>query len=859
MKLTISLLAGFFAVSASAQVYAPQTVFHDPSQRVFPVEAARVMAWRLHKPELDRVTFTVDRAGTDETIWKIAWLDASGASVKQATVRYREAQLRDGAAWFRVVWNQLRAALPATPGAAAGDLPSAFWSGAAEAGVSRLEGLAAGFKIADLLAKGESSGDAARMAGCLAQAAHDGAQSLDSALMARSAAWLCSAEELGGASLTREWAPTLVIAGRFPQAQAAWGKAALPKGSVGWMWNVLIANPPAAQSLGEAAFPENREHAGRVFEHYGDMNVTYNAILLDIADKLWPGKLRERMYDFGSTLIWAGKNRKPSHFYAARAITAWLDTLQRLPAQPGDAADVAGLAEKARRTWKGDDVKTSSPEIITLLNRGGAFPAATPLRPVAVATQLDVLASGWEQCGIQIAGIHTHVRTLAGMSAEGKALAQAWMPEVEGWGAFFGEVRDMPDKPFADSARYELIRYGKIGTYLSLHPPAAWPKSADAHLTRRWLLDPNRGLLFATKYKGDPKKTADLIRRVAKEGGPSQLGALAMKWPYADIDEQIDALGLREEISRRVPASVESASLLLAAKFAAAPDPLAYAQGMERLHWDTGLAFAVKETVLAYAEANDAVDATRFFEQAAPGMTNDYERTVDVPRILAAVALLEGDDERARTLYDTYVKNDKVGRRLAYALAKGDDAAVIHEIELNRANYPKATVGPIYDKLRTWLPLRPALMDHRHADHAKALATFPKARGTLFVQWLLATRAKLPIDEAEKFLQSEDAEGGDELLIAALRKDAQRFEELLTEGEDERAFYVIRPGLGVEILIPGHAYTSRGMEEMDALVAWLRGQMRKLPRQAKPTDLRPPGREWLSNKLRTALEQKGAR
>jgi hypothetical protein len=36
---------GLSVLSASAQFYAPDTRFHDLSQRCFPVEAARVLAW----------------------------------------------------------------------------------------------------------------------------------------------------------------------------------------------------------------------------------------------------------------------------------------------------------------------------------------------------------------------------------------------------------------------------------------------------------------------------------------------------------------------------------------------------------------------------------------------------------------------------------------------------------------------------------------------------------------------------------------------------------------------------------------------------------------------------------------------
>jgi len=36
-------------ISSFAQFYAPETEFHDRVQRFFPVEAARVLAWRANQ------------------------------------------------------------------------------------------------------------------------------------------------------------------------------------------------------------------------------------------------------------------------------------------------------------------------------------------------------------------------------------------------------------------------------------------------------------------------------------------------------------------------------------------------------------------------------------------------------------------------------------------------------------------------------------------------------------------------------------------------------------------------------------------------------------------------------------------
>src|SRR5205085_2924542 len=132
---------------------------------------------------VESVTFKVERAQEDETVWKIVWRDKAGAALREATVRYREAELLNGAEWYRSVWRQLRGTIPIEGTGAGADLANAFWSGAADAGVSRMEGVAAAMKLADAASK--SALDAARMSGCLVKAAAPGLggrQTLDSLL-----------------------------------------------------------------------------------------------------------------------------------------------------------------------------------------------------------------------------------------------------------------------------------------------------------------------------------------------------------------------------------------------------------------------------------------------------------------------------------------------------------------------------------------------------------------------------------------------------------------------------------------------------------------------------------------------------
>ena len=55
------LISFFIGAPVSAQFYAPDTEYHDKAQRLFPVEAARVLAWRenLAGGQIAEITFKI--------------------------------------------------------------------------------------------------------------------------------------------------------------------------------------------------------------------------------------------------------------------------------------------------------------------------------------------------------------------------------------------------------------------------------------------------------------------------------------------------------------------------------------------------------------------------------------------------------------------------------------------------------------------------------------------------------------------------------------------------------------------------------------------------------------------------------
>ena len=98
MSWVLGFLVAFDAASASAQVYAPESEFHDKAQRLFPVEAARVLAWRenLNGQSICEVAYKVSVDTKHMTTWKVNWLDKDGKPTRQINVSYPEALLSEG-------------------------------------------------------------------------------------------------------------------------------------------------------------------------------------------------------------------------------------------------------------------------------------------------------------------------------------------------------------------------------------------------------------------------------------------------------------------------------------------------------------------------------------------------------------------------------------------------------------------------------------------------------------------------------------------------------------------------------------------------------------------------------------------
>src|SRR5688500_17396413 len=99
------MVSGF---RSSAQFYDPPTEFHDPVQRLFVVEAARVLAWRSEaRTNISEIKYELEIGADEKSTWKIRWLGAGGTNLKTTTIAYPRSLLVEGPRFYRAVFKQL--------------------------------------------------------------------------------------------------------------------------------------------------------------------------------------------------------------------------------------------------------------------------------------------------------------------------------------------------------------------------------------------------------------------------------------------------------------------------------------------------------------------------------------------------------------------------------------------------------------------------------------------------------------------------------------------------------------------------------------------------------------------------------
>lgn len=782
------LLLASALVSARAQFYAPETDYHDNVQRVFPVEAARVLAWNQNKAgaNIASVTFAVETTAEREAVWTLRWLDAAGKVLREKTVRYPETALVSGADYFRDVVRQVIGDDWKTKSASPDNASVTFWQGAEAAGLSRLEGLrAAGTLLKEKPTMGRPA-DCARMAGILTHATLPrlgNPVSIDSVLLARAATWLALAERMSQEKFDAAWAPILALSWREKAARELWSAA--PKKSVEKMgaaerfWNHLFSQPSAKDMYLFAARSANRPFAMPMMIYPSALDETWTEITIDVAPDIVGPAAMPRLHEYIPSLVMRGGvagghfgSRAPCQFLeayehflrefepAASDYVTYRDTLAKLA--PPDAVTNSGVSALRRIT-----------PIINL----GLDEGSGSLTPVAHATSRDVLSYGWEMTGIQFGYQHVFLAFRLSDTEAATQLAKAMLGSIKGIDIYFRDSKETPLAPLQDLSRLQGVGSSMVHRALREKLPAAWKDKPDTYTRRIWLsrvVMSDAAEHFVLQNGSDEVLKANL-EQLVREGGPMVLHSLAMGNSTEKYPAAINRVGLSSALNAEEPWTVDLERKGIWEKTGAKGDLFGYAQALEKLCWKNAVAKNVQLISMAYLQCNAIDSFKHFYENIRPFVNDQVEFSNSTGPQRFTLAWWENDEAGMKeALKDsrTYSWSD-LKIQTCFAAQQGDWSATEQLVQsiIDRYNDKDGSLR----KLKQYLALVPALKDLNHPDHAKAVDRFPHDDSWRLLQWILLKQAKLNDEEAACFLGGDAAVEENRAMVAYVRRDKDAF------------------------------------------------------------------------------------
>jgi thiol-disulfide isomerase/thioredoxin len=840
-RVFLSLLSFLAAVPALAQVYAPETEYHDISQRLFPVEAARVLAWHRgangQTPAVAEITYEVSTTAEREAVWKIRWLDEAKKPIREKEVRYAEKQLVAGPDYYRGVFAQLASDNWAISATSPDNAATAFWQGAELSGATRHDGIKAANTLLQGKPKMARPADASRMAGILSHACLPliGNQlSIDPALLARGAAWLCAAETMSREKFDAAWVPFLFLSGREKSAgellAGAPQRDPAKQTAAERFWALLVKRPPARDMFLFAAGSKNRTFAMPMMSYPSGLDSFWCRTTIDVAGDILGDRTLERMCEYMPALVMRG-GVGAGHF-ASDAPEAFLRRWEMaLTEFQPTTRDFTGYRDLSKNAPKPEQAAYSQVRRLAPVLNLGLDEGVGALIPTAHLTARDLLNYGWEMTCLQFGYQYDFLSRRLGDPDAARQLADAVLGSIKGADAFVIGSNSNVLAPFSDYARVQQIGSSRIHEALAKKLPNDWNASPDTYLRRIWLN--HTGVRDAvesmiTANAGD-QVFKENVERLIRESGPMALHGISYKEKQFKHPETIDRVGLRDAINAEEPWSMSLQSARVWSESGAKGDIVKYAQDLEKLSWEFGAAVSDSIVFLAYLQTNDIDSAKRYYDQIVPFVTEGvgFSNTTGPQRF--ALAWWEKDDAGMRKAMkdsSTYSWSD-LNIQCAYAVHSGDLPAAEQIINamIERYSNPKGRDS----NMKSYFALVPALKDPQHADHGKALDSFPQSASWQFVQWILLKQANLNADEAVRFLGGDKAPPENAPLIAYLRGNkngfAAEFSKVRWKEKDEKG----------------------------ALLALLRNELLEIQPPGEQPDLKPANAKPLIKQIGDAL------
>lgn len=818
-------LVGFFcllSLSVQAQFYAPETEFHDSVQRVFPVEAARILAWRANRLEgkgIAEVSYTV-RTTTNVvtpwqlscrprhitnvvTSWQLSWLDAGGKPLKTANVEYASSLLEQGPDFYREVMRQLSSAgWTKTSPLKANLAEEAFWHGAGQAGLSRETSLEHAFAMLPSASPLTHETWEPQMAGLLVHAAlpEFGAKvSLDGQLIARGAAWLALAEKSCSEKLRRPWASVLFLAGREAEAIQVWNQAGtngLPRNDLIGAWDLWLKNPTTRQVYLYAVDSEHPAMAMSMLAY--DVRVNGSGTLLgEVIEPLAGSESALPALHNYSPLIALHTSVGGGHIlngaWPVYQRAAWMDLLAKYPAAPGEEPDFMpalqettnALARLSQPDYELDACLFGFNEAAPLLQLGQKE-GIGKLSPVAVATARDLLNYGWEMTGLQMDARYHFINDCWGVPERAKPILKTVTGKVQGLYPFFKNARAAGIYNYQECL-FRLQCVGDLYDFSGWSPNPFFTDatnncgSAQVFMKRCWL----RPDLFEWQARslwddGRFDLIGELVNAIQRKEGP--LGAAAalhylssirrdLRGPLPKAGDWMAALA--QQLPQPSRLSVEATwDTTFAGK-----SHLQTAETLEKLYWQNPDSKMEDWVFIYYIRAGAFQAARRFYMESRKNLLDPVRTSNGLGHYVYVLGYLENDAGlRAMALEDSASASYADMILHIWDAAIQDNRDELKEQVDGLIERYESTDGPMSRgaRLKQFLPLLPALADSSDPQHQAAINYFGSDASWVVLRWIWIQKFKLSKEDTIAFLGGPETDPVRRVLICYLDGDAQK-------------------------------------------------------------------------------------
>ena len=769
-----------------AQFYAPKTDYHDPVQRMFVVEAARVLAWWTDPTgsRISEVTYDLTTKPDRTTVWSIRCWNPAHEPVKEAVVLYPPELLKSGPEFYRSVLKQLwQSEWKPVPSIEGTDAAAAFWRGAARCGVAREDNLLSAIRLVASLDKkkpGPTSGDwMPELAGILAHttlASRGESVTLDRVVLARAAAWLALTEQAASTKAEPLWAPILFQAGRYQAAGKAWQSFALPEKPLPQQegWNVWLRNPNSRDIFRFAATPTNFAMAMPMLAWDVKVNGTGPA-LVALLEELAGGRARlQNLHNYAPFFVQDTTVRGGMYLEGLWPLyerIAWLRLLAAYPARTNEYRAYLGPLRTATNALTGQPMTLREIDnSLKALNE--AFPllhlaqqeGVGKLAPTPVVTTRDLLNYGWETTGWQLGARYAVLR--AGAPDAARKLHQAVFPELEGLVPFFvAYPHSGTSDYYVNFERLQCIEglTGLVGFTPAAREGNEKEGEAGPRLARRcWLRCGDLPRLARALWDDGALDDLQAMLKEFREQGGALAAANILHYLSELNEEEFQKLSGARDLQLKLGESLPEPSLtqadaLFHEKFRVL-EPFARAQAYERLFWENPDSGLERSVVFNYIISGRFKAAKRFYTQARVYFTDPVRVSNYAGRQIYLMAWCQDDV----ALRKQALKDSECGSRADLTMriweaALTGDTNRIEKTALEFAERYEAGFGKfgMASRLLKFLPLLPGLRAKDDPLREDALDFWEGDPRWLILGFLWVDKYGLEKQEVERVLGRE--------------------------------------------------------------------------------------------------------